>query len=81
MLWYLSDLTITTIIIINSSMITTIITYVYVLRLPYRFQLLKDSYKRLETDGLNSLNYEIKSIKKLPLYTYFLVDVTDNHKL
>ncbi|KAF0746430.1 beta-1,4-N-acetylgalactosaminyltransferase bre-4-like [Aphis craccivora] len=48
---------------------------------PHRFKLLKTSSLRFNTDGLNSLNYEIKSLKKLPLYTHILVDVDDRHKL
>lgn len=48
---------------------------------PHRYKLLETGSIRFKTDGLNSLNYEIKLLKKLPLYTHILVDVADRHKL
>jgi hypothetical protein len=61
----------------NSSIIIMITAYVYVLHLPYRIDLLNNSFYRFETDGLNTLNYKIKSLKILPLFTHFLVDLDE----
>ncbi|CAH1738554.1 unnamed protein product [Aphis gossypii] len=47
---------------------------------PHRYKLLETKFIRFKSDGLNSLNYEIKSIKKLPLYTHILVDMVDRFK-
>jgi len=61
----------------NSSIIIMITAYVYVLHLPYRIDLLHSSFYRFDTDGLNTLNYKIKSLEILPLFTHFLVDLDE----
>ncbi|XP_060852312.1 beta-1,4-galactosyltransferase 4-like [Rhopalosiphum padi] len=44
---------------------------------PERHTLLQNSFYRFKTDGLNSLNYKIKSLEILSLYTHFLVDLLE----
>ncbi|XP_026817784.1 beta-1,4-galactosyltransferase 4-like [Rhopalosiphum maidis] len=44
---------------------------------PERRNLLHTSFYRFDTDGLNRLNYVIKSLKILPLFTHFLVDLDE----
>ena len=42
---------------------------------PQRKQLLKKAKKRFAIDGLNSLNYTLKGIKKYKMFTHILIDV------
>ncbi|XP_055381995.1 beta-1,4-N-acetylgalactosaminyltransferase bre-4 [Condylostylus longicornis] len=42
---------------------------------PKRFENLAYGARKFKTDGLNSLKYEIYTIKKLPLYTWLFVDL------
>ncbi|XP_060851220.1 beta-1,4-galactosyltransferase 4-like [Rhopalosiphum padi] len=44
---------------------------------PERIDLLHSSFYRFDTDGLNTLNYKIKSLEILPLFTHFLVDLDE----
>lgn len=41
---------------------------------PDRYKLLQTSDKRIDTDGVNTLKYEVKSIVKNRLYTKIVVD-------
>ena len=41
-------------------------------------QLLSDSKRRVQTDGLNSLRYETKAFEELPLYTRILAHIDEN---
>lgn len=41
----------------------------------FRYEILKNGLKRMEVDGLNSLKYNLKSFRRLPLYTWLLVDI------
>ena len=40
--------------------------------------LLSDSRKRVDTDGINSLRYETKAFEELPLYTRILAHIDEN---
>ncbi|XP_050537441.1 beta-1,4-N-acetylgalactosaminyltransferase bre-4-like [Daktulosphaira vitifoliae] len=42
---------------------------------PKRFEKLFSGHKRFKTDGLNNLVYHVKMLKRLPLFTYMLVDL------
>jgi len=44
---------------------------------PERYNLLQSSFYRFSTEGLNTLNYVVKSLEILPLFTYFLVDLDE----
>ena len=39
----------------------------------FRFQLLEDSLKRIEFDGLNNINYKAKRVNKMKLFTKVIV--------
>ncbi|KAL4132853.1 hypothetical protein QTP88_009935 [Uroleucon formosanum] len=43
---------------------------------PKRYEKLYSGRKRFKTDGLNNLEYRVKALKQLPLFTYLLVDLT-----
>ncbi|XP_025203592.1 beta-1,4-galactosyltransferase 4-like [Melanaphis sacchari] len=45
-----------------------------------RQKYLELGYLRYNTDGLNSLNYQVKALKKLPLFTYILADLAEKHR-
>lgn len=42
---------------------------------PKRYEKLANGLKRFEHDGLNSVKYELVQNKKLPLFTWFLVQL------
>lgn len=44
---------------------------------PLRFKLLKESEKRIDKDGLNSLKYEVKKVYKSRLFTKIVVDYNE----
>ncbi|XP_059607773.1 beta-1,4-N-acetylgalactosaminyltransferase bre-4 [Phlebotomus argentipes] len=44
---------------------------------PKRYEKLVTGSKRFETDGLNSLKYTVKDIRKKPLYTWILAEIQD----
>ncbi len=49
-------------------------SYIYILKsFTFRFKILENSLKKSETDGLNTLNYNVTHIKKNKLYTNFIV--------
>ncbi|XP_025423146.1 beta-1,4-N-acetylgalactosaminyltransferase bre-4-like [Sipha flava] len=43
---------------------------------PSRFEILRSSRERFNTDGLNSLEYRVKSLLQLPLFTYILTELS-----
>ncbi|XP_029344001.1 beta-1,4-N-acetylgalactosaminyltransferase bre-4 isoform X2 [Acyrthosiphon pisum] len=45
---------------------------------PKRLELLDSGWKRQKTDGLNSLKYQLIALKKFQVFTYLLVDLSDN---
>lgn len=42
---------------------------------PMRWELLSNGEKNFDTDGLNSINYEVRELEKKLLYTWILVEI------
>jgi hypothetical protein len=41
---------------------------------PDRFQLLDESVPRIDTEGLNTINYNLKSVLRKKLFTHIVID-------
>jgi hypothetical protein len=40
-----------------------------------RYEVLKNTHKLIDIDGLSSVSYKLKKIKLFTLFTYLLIDV------